>query len=115
MEKKISSLEPFLGIFPHNLIATNLSIFLCLIHWCRVTKHMAIDCEMVGIGATGEASALARVAIVNAFGQCVYDVFVKPREKVTDYRTHVSGITKALLHNGTCLYIYMFGKCSMGY
>jgi hypothetical protein len=33
-----------------------------------VTKHVAMDCEMVGIGAGGEASYLARASIVNKFG-----------------------------------------------
>jgi len=57
-----------------------------------VTRAIAMDCEMVGVGLKGEESILARVSIVNHFGHCVYDKYVKPREKVTDYRTHVSGI-----------------------
>ena len=51
-----------------------------------------MDCEMVGVGYKGEESVLARVSLVNHFGHCVYDKYVKPREKVTDYRTAVSGI-----------------------
>ncbi|XP_071957664.1 RNA exonuclease 4-like isoform X1 [Antedon mediterranea] len=57
-----------------------------------LTKHVAVDCEMVGVGYKGQESILARVSIVNEFGKCVYDKYVKPREKVTDYRTDVSGI-----------------------
>ncbi|KAG8447496.1 hypothetical protein GDO86_014844 [Hymenochirus boettgeri] len=57
-----------------------------------LTRTVAMDCEMVGVGSDGEESILARVSLVNQFGKCVYDKFVKPTEKVTDYRTAVSGI-----------------------
>ncbi|XP_076469750.1 RNA exonuclease 4-like [Babylonia areolata] len=58
----------------------------------HATKALAMDCEMVGVGNEGEESILARVSIVNQHGHCIYDKFVKPREKVTDFRTHVSGV-----------------------
>uniref|UniRef100_A0A8C6ZWY1 Exonuclease domain-containing protein n=1 Tax=Nothoprocta perdicaria TaxID=30464 RepID=A0A8C6ZWY1_NOTPE len=57
-----------------------------------LTKAVAMDCEMVGVGPKGEDSIVARVSIVNQFGKCVYDKYVKPTEEVTDYRTAVSGI-----------------------
>jgi len=57
-----------------------------------ITKILGMDCEMVGVGMTGTDSILARVSIVNHFGHMVYDKFVAPREKVTDYRTAVSGV-----------------------
>ena len=57
-----------------------------------VTKILGMDCEMVGVGEDGSDSILARVSIVNHFGNCLYDKFVAPREKVTDYRTQVSGV-----------------------
>jgi len=57
-----------------------------------ITKVLGMDCEMVGVGTDGSDSILARVSIVNHFGHPVYDKFVKPREKVTDYRTAVSGV-----------------------
>lgn len=61
-------------------------------------KYIAIDCEMVGVGPTPDReSALARVSIVNYHGHQLYDSFVVPKEPVTDYRTHVSGITPQLL------------------
>ncbi|KAI9324730.1 hypothetical protein BDR26DRAFT_828088 [Obelidium mucronatum] len=63
----------------------------------KVGKYLAIDCEMVGVGLHGEQSELARVSIVNFHGHPLLDTFVIPRERVTDYRTHVSGITPALL------------------
>jgi len=65
-----------------------------------LTRAVGIDCEMVGVGWKGEESILARVSIVNHFGHCVYDKYVKPREKVTDYRTRVSGIRPADVANG---------------
>ncbi|KAM3825715.1 RNA exonuclease 4 isoform 1-T2 [Vipera latastei] len=65
-----------------------------------LTKAVAIDCEMVGVGPTGEDSILARVSVVNLFGKCVYDKYVRPTEKVTDYRTAVSGIRPEHLKTG---------------
>lgn len=49
---------------------------------------------MVGIGPNPDNdSALARISIVNYNGDQVYDSYVRPKEMVTDWRTHVSGIT----------------------
>lgn len=59
-----------------------------------------MDCEMVGVGRNGEESVLARVSLVNQHGNCIYDKFVKAREKVTDYRTHVSGVRPDNLEDG---------------
>lgn len=57
-----------------------------------LTKCLAMDCEMVGVGPSGDESVLARISVVNQYGHCVYDKFVKPKEEVTDYRTWVSGV-----------------------
>ncbi|NXO68592.1 REXO4 exonuclease, partial [Phainopepla nitens] len=65
-----------------------------------LTRAVAMDCEMVGVGPQGEGSIVARVSIVNQFGKCVYDKYVKPTEKVTDYRTAVSGIRPQNLSTG---------------
>lgn len=59
---------------------------------CRPGQYIAIDCEMVGVGPKGSESVLARVSIVNWHGHVLLDRFVRPMEKVTDYRTWVSGI-----------------------
>lgn len=61
---------------------------------------VALDCEMVGVGPSGVESTLARVSIVNYHGHTVLDRFVRPREKVTDYRTWVSGVREEDLRNG---------------
>ena len=62
-----------------------------------------MDCEMVGVGDDSKDSMLARVSIVNQFGCCIYDHFVKPTERVTDYRTKVSGVRHSDLLNGPLL------------
>jgi len=59
----------------------------------QLGKYVAIDCEMVGIGPGGYDSALARLSLVDYHGTLVYDSFVKPRERVVDWRTAVSGIS----------------------
>eukprot|EP00879_Flechtneria_rotunda_P013909 GHRR01014526.1.p1 GENE.GHRR01014526.1~~GHRR01014526.1.p1 ORF type:complete len:363 (+),score=148.42 GHRR01014526.1:142-1089(+) len=62
-------------------------------HVKGLTPILAMDCEMVGVGPGGERDSLARVSIVNASGNMVYDSFVAQKEPVTDYRTWVSGVT----------------------
>lgn len=48
---------------------------------------------MVGVGPNPDRdSSLARVSAVNFNGEQVYDSYVKQKEFVTDWRTHVSGI-----------------------
>lgn len=58
-----------------------------------IGKYVGIDCEMVGVGGLEDRSVLARVSIVNFHGTQVYDSFVRPKEFVTDWRTHVSGVS----------------------
>jgi len=75
-----------------------------------------MDCEMVGVGDDGKESILARVSIVNQFGCCVYDKFVRPTERVTDYRTKVSGVRRTDLTNGILAVVvhlpfYLFRFC----
>ncbi|XP_006900684.1 PREDICTED: RNA exonuclease 4 [Elephantulus edwardii] len=65
-----------------------------------LTRALALDCEMVGVGPKGEESVAARVSIVNQYGKCVYDKYIQPAEPVTDYRTAVSGIRPEDLRRG---------------
>ncbi|KAI9269090.1 ribonuclease H-like domain-containing protein [Phascolomyces articulosus] len=65
----------------------------------KIGKYVAIDCEMVGIGSDGVASALARVSLVNFHGAIVLDTFVRPMDRVTDFRTFVSGVKPEHLKN----------------
>lgn len=59
----------------------------------EIGKYIAMDCEMVGVGPGGHESALARISIVDFHGTQVYDSYVRPKERVTNWRTHVSGIS----------------------
>lgn len=66
-----------------------------------IANAVAIDCEMVGIGRNGIASALAHVAIVDFEGHEIYNKYVIPKggiNSITNYRTHYSGITKNILN-----------------
>ena len=54
--------------------------------------YVALDCEMVGVGPGGKRSVLARVSVVDFVGNCLLDTYVRVQEKVTDYRTHITGI-----------------------
>lgn len=75
-------------------------LFIIINHFsASLTKAIGMDCEMVGVG-DGTESVLARVSIVNQYGVPVYDKFVKPKERVTDYRTFVSGVRPEDLKNG---------------
>uniref|UniRef100_A0ABI7VUV6 RNA exonuclease 4 n=1 Tax=Felis catus TaxID=9685 RepID=A0ABI7VUV6_FELCA len=65
-----------------------------------LTRALAIDCEMVGVGPKGEESVAARVSVVNQHGKCVYDKCIKPTQPVTDYRTAVSGMRPENLKQG---------------
>ena len=64
-----------------------------------IGRYVSLDCEFVGVGLEGSESALARVSIVNFYGHVLLDSFVKPLEKVVDWRTHVSGVTAAHMKN----------------
>ena len=67
-------------------------------------RFLAIDCEMVGVGPNPDTdSALARISIVNFNGDQVYDSYVRPKEFVTDWRTHVSGIAPKHMVNARSL------------
>ena len=62
-----------------------------------VTGALALDCEMVGVGPFGHTSVLASVCVVNEYGNIVYYSLSSPAEKITDYRTKYSGISKGML------------------
>lgn len=59
-----------------------------------LTSVVALDCEMVGVGPRGECSEVAQVCIVNEDGHVLLNTYVTPREKVTDYRTKISGVER---------------------
>ncbi len=56
----------------------------------KITRVVALDCEMVEVA--GGQDALARVSVVNVHGDVVYDSFVAIDQEIVDYRTEFSGI-----------------------
>jgi RNA exonuclease 4 len=62
-------------------------------------KYIALDCEMVGIGADGKKSALARVSVVDWDLKVLLDTFVQVPTRVTDFRTQYSGVTSKHIKN----------------
>lgn len=64
----------------------------------KVFRPVALDCEMVGVGDE-KASALARCSVVDYEGDVLYDVYVKPDQPITDYRTQWSGIRPKHMKN----------------
>lgn len=63
----------------------------------KIGTFLALDCEFVGTGFKGKNSELARVSIVNYYGYPVLDLYVKPLNFVTDWRTKWSGITPDMM------------------
>lgn len=68
---------------------------------------VALDCEMVGVGANN-TSVLARVTMISTDGKTIFDRFVQVEEKVTNYRTSVSGIRPEDLRSPDAL---PYGEC----
>ncbi|XP_063372049.1 RNA exonuclease 4-like [Cydia amplana] len=54
-------------------------------------RAVAIDTESVGGGINGSVNMLARVSIVDT-RRVIYNEYVKPHMRVTDYRTPWSGV-----------------------
>ena len=59
---------------------------------------------MVGTGSDGSYSMLARACVVNHHGHVLYDSFVAPMDKITDYRTAISGVSPKDLRGGVLQY-----------
>lgn len=54
------------------------------------TEFVAIDCEFVEC-QNGEQ--VARISIVNEQLEELFESYIRPAEKIVDYRTHITGIT----------------------
>ncbi|CAL8124286.1 unnamed protein product [Orchesella dallaii] len=59
------------------------------------SKMYSIDCEMCE--AENNNQALTKIAIVDEGLNVVYETFVKPKERIIDYRTRWSGVTKEMI------------------
>jgi RNA exonuclease 4 len=60
------------------------------------SAYVAMDCEMVAVSSKddGQATSVcARIVLLDWKGRVALDTYVQPEQTVTDYRTHVSGIT----------------------
>jgi DNA polymerase III epsilon subunit-like protein len=55
----------------------------------RETQVLALDCERI---LTCKGERLARVSIVNYYGNVVFDTLVRPTIEVFDYREWITGI-----------------------
>ncbi|CAH0388852.1 unnamed protein product [Bemisia tabaci] len=69
--------------------------------YSEVTAHsplFGLDCEMC---LSAEGQELTRIALVNEKHEVIYDSLVKPTNKIINYLTQYSGITKNMLVNVT--------------
>lgn len=57
---------------------------------------VSMDCEMV---ATGNMSMLAKCSILDYDGRILYDAYIRPDRRITDYRTKWSGIKPCHMKN----------------
>lgn len=80
---------PIIDLFPPKKSESNAA---------ALGRYVAMDCEFVGVGVDGTQHALARVSVVNFHGEVLMDVHCKPRERITDYRTAISGVKPEHLH-----------------
>lgn len=71
----------------------------------KETQVLALDCERI---KTTDGEKLARVSIVNFYGNIVFDTLVKPCEfhdqsyEVVDYREWITGIKQSDLNYAPC-------------
>ena len=78
-----------------------LQLHLIILSAFSAGRCVSLDCEMVGTGSSGDFNMLARCSIVNHHGNVLYDSYVTPMDKITDYRTKFSGIMPKHLRGGT--------------
>jgi len=52
---------------------------------------LAFDCEMVEINNL--ENGLARISVVNEYGDVIINTFCRPPGKISDYRYEITGLT----------------------
>ncbi|KAG8946160.1 hypothetical protein FRC04_012015 [Tulasnella sp. 424] len=55
-------------------------------------EYVGLSTIVIGTGAGGTIPMLARVTLVNWYGQPLYDTYVKPTDPVTSYRETTTGL-----------------------
>lgn len=65
------------------------------------TSVVSLDCEMVGTGPGGRVSEVARCSVVDYHGQVLFDKYIRPLGRVTNFRSQWSGIRKHHLRQAT--------------
>jgi hypothetical protein len=64
----------------------------------RKSKFLAFYCDYVGYDKLGIYDSLARITIVNEFGDLIYQKEIKQKQKVTDFRkTGISNISPSAI------------------
>jgi len=66
-------------------------------------RYVALDCEMVGTGPSGKRSVLARASLTSWDGSVLLDTYVTVPERVTDFRTWVSGVAPKHLNSAKAI------------
>ncbi|CAE6469027.1 unnamed protein product [Rhizoctonia solani] len=66
-------------------------------------RYRALSCLAVGAGAGGSVNMLAKVTVVDYWGNEMMEAFVRPTEPVVDYRTAHTGITEENLDSPQAL------------
>ncbi|QRW00242.1 nucleotide-binding frt1 [Ceratobasidium sp. AG-Ba] len=61
-------------------------------------EYAALSCLSVGAGSGGSVNMLARATVIDYWGNVIFDSFVEPTEKVTNYKTTSTGIEEHHLH-----------------
>ncbi|KAJ0180037.1 hypothetical protein K1T71_004628 [Dendrolimus kikuchii] len=79
----------------------------------KLTDYIAFDYKLVGVETVNSKNMVACVSVVNSYGICVYDTFIRPRWEVVDYRTETSGITPIKLERGLDFYEVKQDICSI--
>jgi len=57
----------------------------------------ALDVECVATGTTHNDRSVAQIGLVDAYGRCVLNVYVKPTKAVVSYLTPLTGLTEELI------------------
>ncbi|KDN49423.1 hypothetical protein RSAG8_02125, partial [Rhizoctonia solani AG-8 WAC10335] len=92
LQKLRSSTLPYYSASA-SLMSSNTSMTILPKHYSP-ERYRGLSCLAVGAGAGGSINMLARVTIVDYWGNVMLESFVRPTEPVVDYRTAQHRITE---------------------